>query len=144
MIKWIDRISEKIKHGIGLSLGEGFEVIRRKKKQNKETREAQNNHQFPTHFTKENIPDQESQQKFLTYALSLIEKEEPRYFYILKLRMLGFSTRALADFLSKRKGWSVTNAQVSKQEALALQYMKAKIDYLRRKGTPLIGEPISV
>ena len=137
-----DTLAEKVKLKIPLSLGEGFEILRQRRQQNKETRAAHKRGKFPVHFTKpdQEMPDQMGQQQYLSYALSLIKREETLYYHILALRMQGLSINQLTTFLNS-KGYNVTEGGVFKQEAAAIRYVQAKIEHLRKKGIPIFSDP---
>ena len=142
MIQWVDRLTEKIKNMIPISLGELGEVVRRKKKLNAEVNEAVNEKKdYTVPNTTEEVPDLDKRSRYMSYALGLIEKENPLYFNILSLRMRGFSVKSLAKFLTSEKGWNITARKVSEVERDAVQFAKAKIDYLRRTGIPILGDP---
>lgn len=136
MIKVIDNLVEKIKHGVGLSLNEGFEVVRRKKQQNKDTKVAHDRKEFPIHYSKiEDVP-QMGQQKYLQYALGFIKKEYPLYHNLLSARMMGQSLKQITKFLNS-KGYNVTEAEVSKKEAEAMRCVRQAINRVRQNGIPI-------
>jgi len=139
MIELIDNLKKKIKNKVGLSIGEGYEVLRRMKQENKGIRSDQDKKIFKTRSIKD--VDKNGQQRFLNYAMGLIKLEEPIYYNILRLRMEGCSHKMIAAYLSKVKKANITVARVQKLEVAAVKYMRAKIAHLRRTGTPLIGEP---
>lgn len=139
-IKILDNLSEKVKNGIGISLNEGFEMLRRKRQQNKDTRQAHDRKEFPIHYSKPEDSDAQSQKKFLQYALSLIKKEFPLYWHILTCRMKGMSCKQLSKFLNSR-GYNTTEAQLSKAEAQAMRVVKETIERIKRTGTPIFEGP---
>ena len=144
-IKFVDNLVEKVSKGIGISLNEGIEWAKRLKQRNKETKALHEKKEFKTHFTKpdESMGDQMSQQKYLTYALSFIEKEYPFYHTVLSLRMRGISNKKIADYLTKEKGGNITVEQISKIEAAAIRCVSSAIERIKNTGTPLFGEPVS-
>jgi hypothetical protein len=142
MIQWLDQLTEKVKKGIGLSLGEGFEILRRKKAQNKELRAEQDKGIFKPQYSTETIPEKQKQKTYLDYALTLIKSEEPLFYHILSLRMYpefrgpsGISR--LSKELSRRLKTDITVAEVARQEKQAVSYVKQKIEHLKKVGIPL-------
>ena len=137
-----DSLAQKVKKGIGISINEGFEWVRRLKARNKATREAHKRKEFPTYNTHVDgeMPDQMGQQKYLVYALSFIRKEEPLYYHILVLRMRGLSLKQLSEHLNL-KGFNTTVSQLSKKEAEAIRYVGQKIEHIRKTGIPIFKDP---
>lgn len=135
-------LGEKVKLGIPLNLNEGREVVRRDQVRLEETKQAHKRKEFPIYHTKEEkAPDTIRQQKFLTYALGLIEKEQPLFFKILSARMRGLSCKMIARGISKVKGCHIGEREVQKKEAEAMRFMKDTIENLRQHGIPIFGEP---
>lgn len=134
-------IQKKIDLKIPLGVGELGEFVKFRKRRVKEVADAHKRKEFPIHYSRENNPVNNNEQNFLTYALSLIRKEQPLFWSILMLRMQGFSNKRLAKFLSKELKGNITVAAVSKKEAEAINYVKAKIDHLRKTGIPLFNDP---
>lgn len=140
-IKLIDNLAKKLSLKIPLSIGEAIEAVRRRKQVNKETREAHERKEFPTHYTQEQVPDESKQQRFLEYALHFIKQEHPLYWHILMLRMQDKyrgpqGCKKIAIFLSA-KGFNVTAAQISKKEAEAVNCVKQTIERVRQTGIPI-------
>ena len=133
-----DNLAQKVKNQVAISIDEGREWVKRLKNRNKETREAQKRKEFPTYNTTA-VPVQD-QQKYLVYALSFIRKEEPLFYHILVLRMRGLSIKQLSKFLNT-EGYNTTESQVSKKEAEAIQYVKSKIEWIRKTGVPIFRDP---
>jgi hypothetical protein len=135
-------LGEKVMLGIPLNLNEAREVVRREETRLEETKAAHKRKEFPTHISKEDkLPDTIGQQKFLTYALGLIEKEQPFYFKILSARMRGLSCKKIARSISSIKGCHISEREVQQKEAEAVKFMKATIENLRQHGVPIFGEP---
>lgn len=119
-----------------------MEVLRRKKKQNAETKEAHKRKEYPVHYTKEEVPEPYQQQRYLTYALSLIKAEEPLYWHILSLRMKGFTVKRLTKYLNDQ-GYNTTESQLSRKEAEAIRCVKQTIERVKASGIPVFDDPFS-
>lgn len=137
-----DQLTQKVKDGVPISLGEGFEWLKRLRKRNKETREAHDRKEFRTYHTTEDkdLPDQMGQQKYLVYALSFIREAEPILYKVLILRMRGQSCKQLARFLNT-KGWNTTEKKVEHLERQAIECVQAKINYVKKHGIPIFKDP---
>jgi len=148
MIKVIDNLIDKVKANAGITLDEGFEILRRKKANLKETRTLQDEKVFRTE-SEVFVPGQEQQRRYLRYALSLIQYEHPLYWHILTLRMQeGYSgpkgLKKIAKTLSQRLNSDITVACVSRKEAEAIRCVQHKIDRLKQRGIPIFSEPPTV
>lgn len=141
-IRMIDDLAQRVANGVAITLNQGFEWGRRLKARNKETKALHDKKIFETHFTKndEQMPDKMGQQRYLTYALSFIEKEYPLYWAILQLRVMNYSTEMIAKYLTKTKNANISKHEVSKHEAAAMRLMIATIERIKKTGVPIFGE----
>lgn len=137
--KPFDALMEKVKLKIPLSFGEAREVLTRKIKQNKETLEAHKRKEFPIHYTSNDDVAKQDQgrREYLQYVMFLIQEEKPIYHRILAARMSGLSVKRIAREMTKRLGYDVSIAEVSKREKEAIEYVKGKIEHLKRTGIPI-------
>lgn len=132
-----EQLKKKIEAGAGLTLDEGYEVLRQRRQVNKETRQAQDRKEFRTHYSKVDKAPEKARHKFMEYVTNWLKKENPLYFYVLRLRMEGLSLKVIASELSKKKNMNITANQISAYEVQAIRAVKERIEKVKRVGIPI-------